>query len=52
VPLAGAEPAFQTAVLTQPDTDSLPTHSFLQAVARAARVRPVDIPRPPIVVAA
>jgi hypothetical protein len=52
VPLAGAEPAFQTAVLTRRDTDSLPTHSFLRAVSRAARVRPVDTPPPPIVVAA
>jgi hypothetical protein len=52
VALAGAEPAFQTAVLTRPDTDDLPTQSFLQAVARAARVRRVDTRRPPIVVAA
>jgi DNA-binding transcriptional LysR family regulator len=52
VPLAGAEPAFQTAVLTRPDTDDLPTHRFLQAVSRAARVTTVDTPPPPIVVAA
>jgi DNA-binding transcriptional LysR family regulator len=52
VPLQGAEPAFQTAVLTRPDTDSVPTHRFLQAVSRTARVRSVDIPPPPIVVAA
>ncbi|MDX6678940.1 MAG: hypothetical protein QOE31_2992, partial [Solirubrobacteraceae bacterium] len=52
VPLENAEPAFQTAVLTRPDTDSLPTHSFLLAVSRAARVRPVGTPPPPIVVAA
>ncbi|MEA2150004.1 MAG: hypothetical protein QOD69_1834 [Solirubrobacteraceae bacterium] len=51
VALQGAEPAFQTAVLTRPDTDSLPTHSFLHAVSRAARVRPVHTPSP-IVVAA
>jgi DNA-binding transcriptional LysR family regulator len=52
VALAGAEPAFQTAVLTRPETDNLPTQSFLQAVSRAARVRRLDTPRPPIVVAA
>jgi DNA-binding transcriptional LysR family regulator len=52
VPLEDAEPAFQTAVLTRPDTDSLPTLSFLQAVSRAARIRRVDSPRPPMVVAA
>jgi DNA-binding transcriptional LysR family regulator len=52
VPLEGAEPAFQTAVLTRPDTESLPTRHFLQAVSRAARVRSVDVPSPPIVVAA
>jgi DNA-binding transcriptional LysR family regulator len=52
VALAGAEPAFQTAVLTRPDTDSLPTHSFLQAVVRAARVRPVHAPQPRVAVAA
>jgi DNA-binding transcriptional LysR family regulator len=51
VPLDGAEPAFQTAVLTRPDTNSLPTHNFLQALSRTARVRQVDTP-PPIVVAA
>jgi DNA-binding transcriptional LysR family regulator len=52
VPLVGAEPAFQTAVVTRPDTDSLPTLSFLRAVSRAARVGRVDTPPPPIVVAA
>jgi DNA-binding transcriptional LysR family regulator len=52
VALTGAEPAFQTAVLTRPDTDSLPTHSFLQAVARAARVRPVHAAQPRVAVAA
>jgi DNA-binding transcriptional LysR family regulator len=53
VPLEDAEPAFQTAVLTRPDTDSLPTLSFLQAVSRAARVRRVDTPlQQPMVVAA
>jgi DNA-binding transcriptional LysR family regulator len=40
VPLAGAEPAFESAVLTQPDTDSLAVHGFLRAVTRAAKPRP------------
>lgn len=39
-PLAGAEPAFESAVLTQPDTDSLAVHGFLRAVTRAAKPRP------------
>jgi len=40
VALAGAEPAFESAVLTQPDTESLAIHGFLRAVTRAARPRP------------
>ena len=40
VALAGAEPAFESAVLTQPDTDSLAVHGFLRAVTRAAKPRP------------
>jgi DNA-binding transcriptional LysR family regulator len=40
VPLAGAEPAFESAVLTQPDTESLAVHGFLRAVTRAAKPRP------------
>ncbi|HEY0343015.1 MAG TPA: LysR family transcriptional regulator [Solirubrobacteraceae bacterium] len=52
VALEGAEPAFQTAVLTRPDTDNLPTLSFLQAVTRAARVRSVRSPQPPSIFAA
>jgi DNA-binding transcriptional LysR family regulator len=51
VALEGAEPAFQTAVLTRPDTNSLPTQRFLQAVSPAARATRVGA-RPPIVVAA
>jgi DNA-binding transcriptional LysR family regulator len=37
IDLAPAEPAFETAVLTQPDTEHLATHAFLRAVSRAAR---------------
>jgi DNA-binding transcriptional LysR family regulator len=34
----GAGPAFETAVVTRPDTDSMATHAFLRAVAQAARL--------------
>ncbi len=40
VELAGVEPAFEIAVLTQPDSDSFALHGFLRAVAHASRVRP------------
>jgi DNA-binding transcriptional LysR family regulator len=40
VPVAGVEPAFESAVLTQPDTESLAVHGFLRAVLRAAKPRP------------
>lgn len=40
VDLVGAEPAFESAVLTRPDTESLAIHGFLRAVSRAARPRP------------
>jgi DNA-binding transcriptional LysR family regulator len=45
VPLEGAEPAFETAVLTHRDTQSLATVAFVRAVSRAARVRPVPVAR-------
>jgi DNA-binding transcriptional LysR family regulator len=40
VDLAGTEPAFETAVLTQPESDSLAIHHFLRAVSHAAKRRP------------
>ncbi len=46
VPLENDEPAFQTAVVTHPDADSLALHSFLRAVSRAERLRAVS-PAPP-----
>jgi DNA-binding transcriptional LysR family regulator len=52
VPVESDEPAFQTAVLTRPDTDSEPTQNFLHAVTRASRVRAVDSPPAAIAVAA
>jgi DNA-binding transcriptional LysR family regulator len=45
VELAGVEPAFETAVLTQPETEGLAIHGFLRAVAHAARPRPTARPR-------
>jgi DNA-binding transcriptional LysR family regulator len=39
VPLEGADPAIDTAVLTNRDAQSLATAAFLRAVTRAARVR-------------
>jgi DNA-binding transcriptional LysR family regulator len=45
VELAGAEPAFETAVLTHPDTQHLATHAFLRAVSHAAKPRPVGAAR-------
>jgi len=40
VEIAAAEPAFESAVLTQPDAQSIAIHGFLRAVTRAARPRP------------
>ena len=45
VELDGLEPAFETAVLTQPDTESLALHGFLRAVSHTSRHRPVASPR-------
>jgi DNA-binding transcriptional LysR family regulator len=40
VALEGGEPAFRSAVLTDPDTDSLPTLAFVRALERTARAGP------------
>jgi len=40
IDLVGVEPAFESAVLTRPESDSLATHGFLRAVSHAARRRP------------
>jgi DNA-binding transcriptional LysR family regulator len=37
VELAGAEPAFESAVVTRPDAEELSTHAFLHAVVRAGK---------------
>jgi DNA-binding transcriptional LysR family regulator len=42
VDLAGVEPAFETAVLTHPDSEHLATHAFLRTVSRAAKAQPVE----------
>jgi DNA-binding transcriptional LysR family regulator len=42
VELAGAEPAFESAVLTHPDAESLATQAFLHALPRAAKPRPAS----------
>ena len=45
VDLAGAEPAFEAAVLSHPDRETLSIEGFLRAVSRAARPRPTVPPR-------
>jgi DNA-binding transcriptional LysR family regulator len=46
VALEGCEPAFQTAVLTHADVESLATLSFVRALTGAARSATVDASRP------
>jgi DNA-binding transcriptional LysR family regulator len=38
VELAATEPAFESVVLTRPDSEHLATHAFLRAVSRAAKL--------------
>ena len=40
VDVVGTEPAFETAVLTRPDSDSLALHRFLRMAAQAAKRQP------------
>jgi DNA-binding transcriptional LysR family regulator len=40
VDLVGIEPAFESAVVSRPDSDSLALHGFLRAVTHAAKRRP------------
>jgi DNA-binding transcriptional LysR family regulator len=42
VPIQGSEPAFETAVLTDPDAENLATTAFLRAVSRPASMRVVE----------
>jgi DNA-binding transcriptional LysR family regulator len=45
VDLVGVEPAFEAAVVTRPDSDSLALHRFLRAAAHAAtRTEPAPLP--------
>jgi DNA-binding transcriptional LysR family regulator len=46
VPLEGVGAAFQSAVLTHPDSEDIATMSFLRALSRTARGGAVDDPRP------
>jgi DNA-binding transcriptional LysR family regulator len=45
LPLQGADAAFQTAVLTDPQSENLATAAFLHALSRAASMRVVEAPR-------
>lgn len=46
VALKSTRAAFQTAVLTHPDTEDIATLSFLRALSRASKAGAVDDPRP------
>jgi DNA-binding transcriptional LysR family regulator len=52
VPLEGAQPAFESAVLTDRDTDNLATVGFLRALTRADRPTAVPASRPAVSLAA
>jgi DNA-binding transcriptional LysR family regulator len=52
VPLDRSEPAFETAVVTHPDSDSLATAAFMRALAGASRREAVAGERPRISLAA
>ena len=52
VPLATATPAFESAVLTRPDTESLSTLGFLRTLSRVGETTALPAPRPAISVAA
>jgi DNA-binding transcriptional LysR family regulator len=43
VELTGLAPAFESAVLTHPDTEHLTTHSFLRVLTRAAKPQPARL---------
>jgi DNA-binding transcriptional LysR family regulator len=52
VPLEGVNPAFESAVLTDRDTDNLATAAFLRALSRAERPSSVPASRPAVSLAA
>jgi DNA-binding transcriptional LysR family regulator len=52
VPLEAAESAFESVVLTRPDTENLATVGFLRTLARAGKPTAVPAPRPAISLAA
>jgi DNA-binding transcriptional LysR family regulator len=43
VALTGAAPAFESAVLTHPDSDHLATHAFLSVLSRVPTTRPAQL---------
>jgi DNA-binding transcriptional LysR family regulator len=43
VELTGVAPAFESAVLTHPDTEHLTTHAFLRVLTRAAKPQPARL---------
>jgi DNA-binding transcriptional LysR family regulator len=52
VPLEGLRPTFATGVVTRRDTEHLPTVTFLDALSKTVRLRPVAAPRPALSIAA
>jgi DNA-binding transcriptional LysR family regulator len=52
LPLEDSRPAFEGAVVTRPDTESLATRAFLRAVSRARAQSVVAAPRPAVPLAA
>jgi hypothetical protein len=52
VPLDGAEPGFESAVLTHPDTDNLATVAFLRTLTRVGRPTAVPSPQPAVAMVA
>jgi DNA-binding transcriptional LysR family regulator len=52
VPLTAAEPAFESVVITHPNTANLATVGFLRALSHARRSTPIEAARPALAVAA
>ena len=52
VPVETAAPAFESAVITRPDTESLATLGFLRTLSRVGSSPALGVPRPAVSVAA
>jgi DNA-binding transcriptional LysR family regulator len=52
LPLEGSGPAFESAVVSRPDTENLGTRALLRTASRPAQPSAVPLPRPAIPVAA